>query len=89
MSAEITGVDLTKPLSELQQRQINKAWLEHIVLVFPGQDLTPAQQIAFTGSFGTLDQHESQAPTTLHPEHREILPLRDRASDLVQQIESL
>jgi taurine dioxygenase len=76
--AQLTGVDLGKPLTELQQRQINKAWLEHIVLVFPGQDLTPAQQIAFTGSFGTLDQHESQAPTTLHPEHREILVLSNK-----------
>ena len=76
--AQVTGVDLRAPLSELQQRQINKAWLEHIVLVFPGQELTPAQQIAFTGSFGTLDQHESQAPTTLHPEHREILVLSNK-----------
>ncbi len=76
--AEITGIDLGKPLTELQQRQINKAWLEHIVLVFPDQELTPAQQIAFTGSFGTLDQHGSQAPTTLHPEHREILVLSNK-----------
>lgn len=76
--AQVTGVDLSKPLSELQQRQINKAWLEHIVLVFPGQDLTPEQQIAFTGRFGTLDRHESQAPTTLHPEHREILVLSNK-----------
>ena len=76
--AQVTGVDLAKPLSELQQRQINKAWLEHIVLVFPGQELTPAQQIGFTGSFGTLDQHGSQAPTTLHPEHREILVLSNK-----------
>jgi taurine dioxygenase len=76
--AQITGVDLRAPLGELQQRQINKAWLEHIVLVFPGQELTPAQQIAFTGGFGTLDQHESQAPSTLHPEHREILVLSNK-----------
>ncbi|MBS0550512.1 MAG: TauD/TfdA family dioxygenase, partial [Proteobacteria bacterium] len=39
--AEVTGVDLSKPLTELQQKQINKAWLEHIVLIFPGQELTP------------------------------------------------
>ena len=76
--AEITGIDLARPLTELQQRQINKAWLEHIVLVFPGQELTPAQQIAFTASFGTLDRHASQAPTTLHPDHREILVLSNK-----------
>ena len=76
--AQVTGIDLRAPLSELQQRQINKAWLEHIVLIFPGQELTPEQQIAFTGRFGTLDQHESQAPTTLHPQHREILVLSNK-----------
>jgi len=76
--AQVTGIDLRAPLSELQQRQINKAWLEHIVLIFPDQELTPEQQIAFTGRFGTLDQHESQAPTTLHPQHREILVLSNK-----------
>ena len=76
--AQVTGVDLGAPLGELQQRQINKAWLEHIVLVFPGQDLTPEQQLAFARRFGQLDQHDSQAPSTLHAEHREILVLSNK-----------
>lgn len=76
--AEITGIDLREPLSNAQIAEINKAWLEHIVLVFPRQDLTPEQQIAFSRCFGMLDQHESQAPSTLHRDHREILVLSNK-----------
>ena len=76
--AEVRGVDLSQPLGDADQRRINAAWLEHIVLVFPKQALTPEQQIAFSGRFGVLDNHESQAPSTLHPDHREILILSNK-----------
>jgi taurine dioxygenase len=76
--AEISGIDLRTPLSDAQHRQIYDAWLEHIVLVFPRQDLTPEQQIAFSRRFGALDGHESQAPSTLHPDHKEILVLSNK-----------
>jgi len=76
--AQIRGIDLRKPLSDADQRLINAAWLEHIVLVFPEQDLTPEEQIAFSRRFGVLDDHESQAPSTLHPDHREILVLSNK-----------
>ena len=76
--AEVRGVDLRQPLSDADQRRINEAWLEHIVLVFPKQELTPEQQIAFSRRFGVLDTHESQAPSTLHPDHREILVLSNK-----------
>jgi taurine dioxygenase len=76
--AEVTGLDLRRPLAEADRRAINDAWLRHLVLVFPGQDLTPEQQIAFARNFGELDDHASQAPSTLHPEHREILVLTNK-----------
>lgn len=76
--AQIRGIDLRKPLTNSQHEEINKAWLEHIVLVFPGQDLTPEEQIAFSRRFGVLDNHDSQAPSTLHPDHREILVLSNK-----------
>jgi len=76
--AQVVGVDLRQPLSDADQRRINEAWLEHIVLVFPEQQLTPEEQIAFSRRFGVLDDHESQAPSTLHPEHREILVLSNK-----------
>jgi len=76
--AQIRGIDLRKPLTNSQHEEINKAWLEHIVLIFPEQDLTPEEQIAFSRRFGVLDDHESQAPSTLHPDHREILVLSNK-----------
>ena len=38
IGAEVRGLDLERPLAEADRRAINQAWLDHIVLVFPGQD---------------------------------------------------
>lgn len=76
--AEVSGIDLAKPLDAADRLRINEAWLQHLVLVFPKQDLSPEQQIAFSRNFGELDQHESQAPSTLHHDHREILVLSNK-----------
>lgn len=76
--AEVTGLDLRQPLDAADLALIKQAWLKHLVLVFPGQDLSPEAQIAFSRNFGFLDPQESQAPTTLHPDHREILVLSNK-----------
>lgn len=76
--AEVSGVDLSKPLEPTDRDRIYAAWLKHMVLVFPGQDLSPEQQIRVSRAFGSLDPQESQAPSTLHPDHREILVLSNK-----------
>lgn len=79
MGAEVTGLDLPRPLDDLTRRRVYDAWLKHGVLVFPGNaHLTPAQHIAFSRNFGELDQHESQAPETLLDGHREILVVSNK-----------
>jgi len=78
MGAEVTGLDLRKPLDDLTRRRLYDAWLRHVVLVFPGEPLTPEQLIAFSANFGTLDDHESQAPETLLEGHREILVVTNK-----------
>ncbi|RYI78185.1 MAG: hypothetical protein EON47_24660, partial [Acetobacteraceae bacterium] len=55
MGAEVTGLDLRRPLDDLTRRRIYDAWLKHVVLVFPGQPLSPEQHITFSANFGTLD----------------------------------
>jgi taurine dioxygenase len=55
--AEISGVDLSRPLDEASFERIRSAFFEHQVVVFRGQRLQPQDQIAFTGRFGTLEQH--------------------------------
>jgi len=71
IGAEITDVDLAKPLSDAQWSEIYAAWLKHIVLVFPGQKLSPEQQIAFAGRFGPLDDHADD-PTYRLPDYPQI-----------------
>jgi taurine dioxygenase len=68
LGAEITGVDLRQPLDGAAEAEVRRAWLENLVIVFPGQELTPAQQIAFGRRFGELDDHKS-VPFYRHPEH--------------------
>lgn len=77
LGAEITGVDLRKPLEPAAESEVRRAWLDHLVIVFPGQELTPAQQIAFGRMFGELDDHKS-VPFYRHPEHPEIYLITNR-----------
>lgn len=53
LGARITGIDLGQPLRPETVRAIHDAWMEHIVLVFPGQQLTQDEQLAFAGRFGS------------------------------------
>ena len=54
--AEVVGVDLAQ-LSDEEFRQVKQAHLEHGVLVFRDQELTPAEHIAFSRRFGPLQVH--------------------------------
>jgi taurine dioxygenase len=65
IGAEITEIDLSHPLSDEQWKDIYAAWLKYIVLIFPGQKLTPEQLIAFAGRFGPLDDHREDPASRL------------------------
>ncbi|HYE92977.1 MAG TPA: TauD/TfdA family dioxygenase [Terriglobales bacterium] len=54
--ARVTGVDLAAPIDAATFGAIFDAFNEYSVLVFPGQALTDAQQIAFSQRFGPLEQ---------------------------------
>jgi taurine dioxygenase len=75
--ARVTGVDLSKPLSDDTFQTIYRAWLEHLVLVFPGQTLDPKKLVAFTRRFGELDDYASQ-PFNRHPEINEVMVLTNK-----------
>src|SRR5689334_16940308 len=65
LGAEITGVDIGKPLDDETVKAINSAFLEHCVLVFREQRITPKQHLAFTRHFGEIestDQHSNRHP---------------------------
>ena len=52
---EVSGVDLTKPLTREEAAAIEEGMNRHGVLVFHGQNITDEQQIAFTRNFGELE----------------------------------
>ena len=54
LGAEVSGVDLSEPVTKQALTEIKSAWLEHQVLFFRDQTLTPDQHVAFTKNFGEL-----------------------------------
>ncbi|TBV02042.1 TauD/TfdA dioxygenase family protein [Phytopseudomonas dryadis] len=60
LGAEISDIDLSKPLSPLQREQIHALLLKYKVIFFRDQHISSEQQIAFARQFGELYVH----PTT-------------------------
>ena len=54
LGAEIADVDL-KRIGDADFTAIHRAWLDHLVLLFRGQQLTDEELIAFSRRFGDLD----------------------------------
>jgi len=52
LGAEIGNVDLSRPLSAAAAASIRAAWLEHLVIFFRDQVLTPAQFLGFARTLG-------------------------------------
>ena len=52
LGAEIAGVDLAKELTDEVVAAIRSAWLEHLVIFFRDQPLSPADFLAFARRFG-------------------------------------
>lgn len=53
LGAEIHGVDLSRSLSADIVAELRRALLDHLVIFFRDQELSPAQFLAFARSFGT------------------------------------
>ena len=73
LGAEVSGVDLSQPQSDETIAAIRRALVEHQVIFFRDQDLTPAQQVAFGARFGPLNIHPYVAGMAEHPEVMEII----------------
>jgi taurine dioxygenase len=57
LGAEIAGVDLGQDLDDATVAAIRAAWLEHCVISFRDQDLTPARFLAFAKRFGPVVEY--------------------------------
>jgi taurine dioxygenase len=69
LGAEITGLDLNQPLADDDFKRIHRAHLDHHVIVFRDQRITPEQHIDFSRRFGPLQIHLlHQFQLSGHPE---------------------
>lgn len=73
LGAELSGVDLSKDLSDDVIAQIREAFVTHQVIFFRDQALTPERQLAFGRRFGPLNIHPYVAGMDAHPEVMEIV----------------
>ncbi len=55
LGAEVSGVDVSKPIAKEDLVQIMDAWKEHLVLRFRGQELTDPQLLQVSRNFGEID----------------------------------
>src|SRR5215216_3424324 len=78
LGAEIGGVDLARDLSDSVVGEIRNALLEHHVVFFRDQHLTPEQHLAFGRRFGELQVHDFVEGME---EHDEILEVRKEADE--------
>jgi taurine dioxygenase len=57
LGAIVSGIDLAQPLDNARQQALSAALLQHQVLFFRNQDLSPQQQRDFAAWFGDLHIH--------------------------------
>jgi len=65
IGAEIRGIDLRQRPDDETIRQIYQAWLDHLVLVFPDQELSQEDMLRITGYFGQPGHLDR--PAKYHP----------------------
>jgi taurine dioxygenase len=68
LGAEISNVDLTRPVATADMTAIQKAFVEHGLLIFRNQDLSQDEYIAFGRQFGELTVHPFATSLRDHPE---------------------
>jgi len=78
---EVTGVDLTKPLTPEHATTIEDGMNEYGVLVLHGQNISDEQQAAFSRNFGELEVPDGATNIT-RPEDRRLTPLMADVSNL-------
>lgn len=79
LGAQISGVDLSRDLTGEQRNVIEKALLDHQVLFFRDQPITPQQQARFAANFGDLHIHPIYPNV---PEQPEVLILDTAVTDV-------
>jgi taurine dioxygenase len=78
LGAVVTGVDLSSPMDAHTLAELRAALLDHLVIFFRDQDLTPATQLAFARHWGEIHLHPFMAGM---PDQPEVLEIRKTPAD--------
>jgi len=68
IGAQVSGVDLSLALDAATVEAIRRAWHDHTVLVFRGQNITGDDQLRFASHFGTVAERHKPKPGANSPE---------------------
>ena len=71
--AIVTGFRIPE-IDEGTFRALHDAWLEYALLIFPGQHLTRAEQIAFARRFGPLELEMTAISKFSNQRYRTTIP---------------
>ena len=71
IGAAITNVDLSEEVDAETVAAIKQAWLDNIIIVFPGQDITDDEQEIFCRNFGELEL--VRTTTSIDKDHPSIM----------------
>ncbi len=82
LGAEIGGIDLSQPLSDAVFKEVQRAFAEHQVIFFRGQQITPEQHKAFSLRFGGLLEVPFVRSLEGHPE---ILAIMKGAQEITRR----
>ena len=77
IGATISGIDIAQDLSSAVIAEIRAAFLEHLVVFFHDQQLTPAQLVAFAKRFGAIGYYPFVAGMAGQPEVVEVVKNED------------
>jgi len=80
LGAEIIGVDLALTLNEMAIKTIRQALLNHLVLVFRDQTITPEHHIAFAKAFGDIVPYPFVQGLDEHPD---IIPVVKLENEII------
>jgi taurine dioxygenase len=78
LGAIVEGVDLSQELDDATIVEIRQALVDHLVIFFRGQRMTPEQHLAFARRFGTLSRHDQVKGMDEYPD---IIEVRQEPTD--------
>ncbi|WP_397452000.1 TauD/TfdA dioxygenase family protein [Pseudomonas sp. NA-150] len=77
IGAEISGIDLSQPITPAQRGELRALLLEHKVIFFRDQPINTAQQIAFAQEFGELYVHPTTQQNDPTRPHAHLIQAQD------------